>query len=70
MLSFMGHNEGYAKALGVFLGCWTLAGFSDTGILLATPGSEKALEHMRNVAVLTVVSWRLLTREARQGKRE
>lgn len=49
------------RALGVLLGFWTLAGYADIGILVATPGSENVFVHGRNIVVLTIVSLRLLT---------
>lgn len=48
------------RALGVLLGFWTLAGYADIGILMATPGSENVFVHARNIVVLSIVSWRLL----------
>lgn len=49
------------RAVGVLLGCWTLVGFSDIGILMATPGSENVFVHARNIVVLMIISYRLLT---------
>lgn len=54
-------DPGQRRALGIVVGCWTLAGFSDCGILLATEGSENMFVHVRNIVVLMLISWRLLT---------
>ena len=64
-LSFQGNGQGRAegirKALGTLIAFWTLAGFSDTWILMQTPGSENVFVHVRNIVVLMIISWRLLT---------
>ncbi|KAK0123871.1 hypothetical protein ONS95_008864 [Cadophora gregata] len=49
------------RALGVQLAVWTLAGWADIGILMSTKGSENVFVHTRNIIVLMVISWRLLT---------
>ena len=47
-------------SMGILLGVYTLAGFSDIGLLLSTPGSENLGEHVRNVSILLIISFRLL----------
>ena len=49
------------RALGVLMAVWTLAGWSVIGILMATNGSENVFVHARNIAVLVVISYKLLT---------
>jgi hypothetical protein len=51
---------GVRRALGVLLAFWTLAGFSDIGILMATSGSENIFVHARNIVVLAITSFCLL----------
>ncbi|KAG4418947.1 hypothetical protein IFR04_007894 [Cadophora malorum] len=48
------------RSMGILLGVYTLAGFSDIGLLLSTPGSENLGEHVRNVSILLIISFRLL----------
>lgn len=56
VLYFLGER----RAMGVLLGVYTLAGFSDIGLLLATPGSENLSEHVKNIAILLIISFGLL----------
>ena len=49
------------RALGVLVGCWTMAGLSDIGILAATEGSNNMFVHARNCVVLLLISYGLLT---------
>jgi len=49
------------RALGVLMAGWTLAGWSDIEILMATKGSENVFVHARNIVILVIISWRLLT---------
>jgi hypothetical protein len=52
-------GEAYRKALAIFLATWTLAGFSDSWILINTEGSNNLFTHVFNIGVLTVIASRL-----------
>ena len=56
-----GREEGYRKALAVFVVAWTLAGASDSWILITTEGSDNLRPHLFNIFVLTLMSFRLWT---------
>ena len=63
ILAFGGaaQDPGKRQALGIIFGCWTMAGFSDCGILASTEGSNNMLVHVRNIVFLMLISWRLLS---------
>jgi hypothetical protein len=52
-------QRAYRRSLGVLIVFWTLAGYSDSSILLKTPGSENLITHVVNIGILTMTGLRL-----------